>query len=143
MVTKIKVSIDTDLSTLFDVSSDFQEMSNLDILDHMLVEITECGNFEYLYLFMDVQSTTTFINLLLNYDIAVYEKSDYYGKFKEMIKSNTIDDFKNRLSDLISYDTIIDNFYRDFILVDDVLDKINLCGTESLNDLDYMTLNKQ
>jgi hypothetical protein len=143
MVTKIKVSIDTDLSTLFDVSSDFQEMTNLDILDHMLVEITECGNFEYLYLFMDVQSTTTFINLLLDYDIAVYEKSDYYGEFKEMIKSNTIDDFKNRLSDLISYDTIIDNFYKDFIVIDDVLDKINLCGSESLNDLDYITLNNQ
>jgi hypothetical protein len=143
MVTKIKVNIDTDLSTLFDISYDFQEMTNLDILDHMLVEVTECGNFEYLYLFMDVQLSTTFINLLLDYGIAVYEKSNYYDEFKQMIKSNTIDSFKNRLSDLISYDTIIDNFYKDFIVVDDVLDKINLCGSDSLNHLDYMTLSEQ
>ena len=142
MVTKIKINIDVDLSTLFNISSDFQEITNLDILNHTLVEITECGNFEYLYLFMDEQSVTTFINILLGYGIAVCEKYDYYSEFKQMIKTNTIDTFKNRLSDLISYDTIMDKFYKDFIIIDDVLDKINLCGVDLLNERDYKVLNQ-
>lgn len=141
MVTKVKVDYDTEISDLMMVNSDFYYEFDVEVLDLMLVEVSPCNKYEYLYLFMGDDMVSFFINSLLDYNIAVYEKDDFTITFKKIIKDNKIDEFKSKLSDIYTFDSLLNKFYSESIDIDDVLDKISYSGLESLSEYDYSVLN--
>lgn len=140
MVTKLKVLENTDIVDLVLVNDKYYSQYKVEPLDLMLVESSPCGDYEYLYLFMDTMELNYFLSLLSERGIEVYENVDFTNTLKSMVKNNNLDFFKNKLSDLYTFNVLMDKFYGDVMTVDDVLDKMIDLGKDSLNNYDKKLL---
>lgn len=143
MVTILKIKNEDDNNDqIYSIYEDFIDIYDFSIFDRVLINISDCDKYEYLYLFLDQEQLNVFINLLLEYDITIYSKEDYTDKLKSIIINNQLDLFKDKFLDLYSFDELIEFFYETNITKDDVLDKASFNGFNSLTDNDYKILKK-
>lgn len=143
MVAKLKVLEKSDIVDLVLVNDKYYSQYKVEPLDLMLVESSPCGDYEYLYLFMDTMELNYFLYLLSERGIEVYENVDFTDNFKTIVKNNNLDYFKSKLSDLYTFNDLIVKFYNDVMTVDDVLDKMIDLGKDSLNNYDKKLLGIQ
>ncbi len=141
MVTVLKVdNRDDNNEKVYSIYEDFIELYDLSIFDRMLIDISPCRKYEYLYLFMDQEQLNMFINLLLEYDLTIYSKEDYTDKLISIVVSNKLEDFKNTFIDNYGFDELMDYFYETNITKDNILDKACFNGFDSLTENDYKIL---
>jgi hypothetical protein len=143
MITILKVKNEDDNNEqLYTIYEEFMDMYDLSIFDRMLITVSKCDRYEYLYLFLDQEKLNMFINLLLDNDITIYSKEDYTDKLISIIVNDKLDDFKNEFIDNYNFDELMEYFYETTITKDNILDKACFNGFESLNDYDYQILKK-
>jgi hypothetical protein len=134
MLSKIKVDINSKLEDIKKIFNEFCD--EFKKYPDILVETSDCEKYEFIYIFMDYNETNFFINLLLHNKIPIIEKSDFTNDFKEIIINDKIDKFKEKIIDFGNFDEVLEIFYNNYIITDDILDKICYKGINSLNDLD-------
>lgn len=141
MVTILKVKHElSNNADIYSIYHDFIDIHGLSIFDRMLVKNSLCGDYEYLYLFLNQEELNTFINLLLEKNISIYSKEDYTETLVRIVIDNRINYFKNLFDDIFNIDELIRLFYESTITKDNVLDKALFNGFDSLTDDDYKVL---
>jgi hypothetical protein len=142
MVTVLKVdNVEGNNVKIYSIYFEFMDIHGFSIFDKTLVKTSRCGEYEYLYLFMNQEELNSFIGLLLDKDMTIYSKKDYTDEMVSIIVNNKIHDFKEEFESSFDIDTLIKSFYETSITKDNILDKINLNGIKYLNDYDYKVLN--
>lgn len=142
MVTILKVDNTEDNNDkVYAIYFEFIEKYNFSMFDRILIKTSSCNKYEYLYLFMNQEELNYFINLLLNYDITIHSKKDYTDELLSLIVNNKIDEFKSQFDSFFEMDAMITFFYNMNVTKDDVLDKANFNGFNTLTNDDYMILN--
>jgi hypothetical protein len=142
MVTKIKISNESEDEKIIKVFNDFLN-EHVMILDYLiLTKDSDCKNFEYIYFFENQDICNSFIRILLDNKIVIYEVKDVTDDVCEIINSNKLEEFKNELcqSSKDNFDEIISRFTFEHITKDMVLDKINALGIKALTEQDYSIL---
>jgi hypothetical protein len=143
MVTILKVdNVEDNNVKIYSIYFEFMDIHGFSIFDKTLVKTSSCGEYEYLYLFMNQEELNSFIGLLLDNDMTIYSKKDYTDEMVSIIVNNKIDDFKKEFESSFDIDTLVKSFYETSITKDNILDKISLSGIKSLNDNDYEVLNQ-
>lgn len=141
MVTVLKVDNREDNNEMiYTIYEEFIEVYNLSIFDRMLIKISPCKKYEFLYLFMDQEELNTFINLVLDCNLTIYSKEDYTDTLISMVVNNKLNEFKNQFMDTYSFDELMLHFYKSSITKDNVLDKACFNGFDSLTEIDYKIL---
>jgi hypothetical protein len=142
MVTVLKVdNVEGNNVKIYSIYFEFMDIHGFSIFDKTLVKTSSCGEYEYLYLFMNQEELNSFIGLLLDKDMTIYSKKDYTDEMVSIIVNNKIHDFKEEFESSFDIDTLVKSFYETTITKDNILDKISLNGIKSLNDYDYEVLN--
>jgi hypothetical protein len=141
MVTILKVKNEIENNEkIYSIYFEFIDRYNFSIFDKMLVKVSDCENYEYLYCFMNQDELNGFIGMLLEQDITIHSKSDYTERMVSMIIENKIGDFKNQFDPTCDVDGLISLFYDSCVTKDNVLDKANSNGFDSLTEDDYRVL---
>jgi hypothetical protein len=142
MVTKIKISNECEDEKIDKVFKDFLN-EHIMLLEYLiLTKDSDCKNFEYIYFFENQDICNSFIRILLDNKIVIYEVKDVTDDVCEIINSNKLEEFKNELcqSSKDNFDEIISRFTFEHITKDMVLDKINALGIKALTEQDYSIL---
>jgi hypothetical protein len=142
MVTKIKISNEVNQDELMKVIQGFWSENYLDLQSVTLCKDSNCGKYEYIFVFCEEEDVKSLINIFLRNKISIFEIEDVTDYICEIVNSNKSENFKNELSQYSkeSFDDIISNFILEHITKDMVLDKINLLGIQSLTEQDYSIL---
>lgn len=140
MVTIVKIKNIKDFSWVFDMEKMFEDTHGVGFSDCMLVKESECGDYEYLYLFMDDYKISSFFNLLIEFKIEVLSKINFTENMINILMNNDIEGFRTNFKGMSYFDKVIENFGFDNVDKDMVLDKILKHGLKSLNDFDYKVL---
>jgi hypothetical protein len=140
MVTIIKIDKKEGSGWVFEINEAFKSVHGIEIFDCILVKDSDCGNFEKLFLFMDNYEMNTFINLLLERDIAVYSKVDFTKDLINIVNTNKVSEFKSTFNQMDELDNIINTFTFNHIDIDMVLDKISDLGKSGLTENDFAIL---
>ena len=122
------------------IDSDFYDIHNFSVFDRMLVKESVCGEYEYVYLFLNQLELNTFINIILSEDTIIYEKYDFTDELIKIIINNKVDEFIDEFVLDFDFDYILKLFYSESITKNIVLDKICFNGKESLTEYDYEIL---
>jgi hypothetical protein len=142
MVTVLKVNNEQENNEkIYSIYFEFIERYGFSIFDKMLIKTSSCDKYEYLYLFMNQDELNGFISLLLDENITIHSKQDYAEKMLSIIVNNKLDEFKEQFEPTFDTDALISLFYDSVVTKDDVLDKANSNGFESLTEDDYRILN--
>lgn len=142
MVTVLKVNNEQENNEkIYSIYFEFIERYGFSIFDKMLIKTSSCDKYEYLYLFMNQNELNGFISLLLDENMTIHSKQDYTEKMLSIIVSNKLDEFKEQFEPTFDTDSLISSFYDLVVTKDDVLDKANSNGFESLTEDDYRILN--
>lgn len=142
MVTRIKISNECEDEKIYKVFKDFLD-EHIMLLEYLiLTKDSDCKNFEYIYFFENQDICNSFIKILLDNKIVIYEVKNVTDDVCEIINSNKLEEFKNELcqSSKDNFDEIISIFTFEHITKDMVLDKINTLGIQSLTEQDYSIL---
>lgn len=142
MVTVLKVKNESDSNVGYRISEAFKDVHGFSIFDRMLVRNSECGEYEYLYLFINEYELNTFINIILTEDTTIFNKRDFTNDLIDIIVNNNLDEFKSKFELFFDFDDIIGDFYLKAITKDIVLDKMCFSGKDSLTKFDYKILNQ-
>jgi hypothetical protein len=142
MVTILKVNNEQENNEkIYSIYFEFIERYGFSIFEKMLVKTSSCDKYEYLYLFMNQDELDGFIGLLLDENMTIHSKQDYTEKMLSIIINNKLDEFKEQFEPTFDTDSLISLFYDSVVTKDDVLDKVNSNGFESLTEDDYRILN--
>jgi hypothetical protein len=142
MVTVLKVNNEQENNEkIYSIYFQFIERYGFSIFDKMLIKTSSCDKYEYLYLFMNQDELNGFISLLLDENMTIHSKQDYTEKMLSNIVNNKLDEFKEQFEPTFDTDGLISLFYDSVVTKDDVLDKVNSNGFESLTEDDYRILN--
>jgi hypothetical protein len=142
MVTVLKVNNEQENNEkIYSIYFQFIERYGFSIFDKMLIKTSSCDKYEYLYLFMNQDELNGFISLLLDENMTIHSKQDYTEKMLSIIVNNKLDEFKEQFEPTFDTDGLISLFYDSVVTKDDVLDKVNSNGFESLTEDDYRILN--
>jgi hypothetical protein len=143
MVTKIVFSQDVDDSKVFKCLNDFNEKHNIFLQEYILAEDSDCGEFEYVYLFLDnYLLLNSFFSILRENKIEPISHQEYTDEMVKVISENRVEEFKSKMSEEYElFDFIIEDFTLNNITKDMVLDKMLNLGQNSLNEVDYKILN--
>jgi hypothetical protein len=138
----IKVEVKKTFDEFKDLLSDLRESSNsqFDMLDGLIDNIKNVG-------FIDDDNMISFFCTSSDYNLKRlsvlftelsinFTSKDLTDKVLlcENIKTSYLDDVGLDMTDEIN--NFINDFYVDNITIDDILDKINIKGVESINDID-------
>lgn len=140
MVTILKVKNNSEFDVSFKIYQDFNDANGFSVFDKMLVRDSECGDYEFLYLFLNQMELDSFINIILDNDTTIYYKSDFTNELIDIIINNKLDEFKSKFELDFDFDEIFSLFYSESITKDMVLDKICFNGKDSLTKHDYEIL---
>jgi hypothetical protein len=142
MVTILKVNNEQENNEkIYSIYFEFIERYGFSIFEKMLAKTSSCDKYEYLYLFMNQNELDGFIGLLLDENMTIHSKQDYTEKMLSIIINNKLDEFKEQFEPTFDTDSLISLFYDSVVTKDDVLDKANSNGFESLTEDDYRILN--
>jgi hypothetical protein len=123
-----------------DIFADFEEINGFPLTDKILVNESECGKYEYVYVFLPQDTLDSLINIILNHNTVIYSKKDFTIEMIDILMENKLDDFKSTFEPYYEFDSIVSDFYNENIDVDMVLDKANKVGFDSLTENDYTVL---
>ncbi len=123
-----------------DIFADFEEINGFPLTDKILVNESECGKYEYVYVFLPQDTLDSLINIILNHNTVIYSKKDFTIEMIDILMENKLDDFKSTFEPYYEFDSIVSDFYNENIDVDMVLDKANKYGFEILTKNDYSIL---
>jgi len=142
MVTRIKISNEVEQNNLMKVVQDFWSENYIDLQSVTLCKDSNCGKYEYIFIFCEEEDVKSLISIFLRNKITVFETEYVTDYIFEIINSNKSEDFKNELceSSKDNFDEIISKFIFEHITKDMVLDKINNLGIQSLTEQDYSIL---
>jgi len=140
MVTILKVKNESDDNVGFRINEAFKDAHGFSIFDKILVRDSDCGEYEYLYLFVNQIEVNTFINIILSEDTTIFNKKDFTDDLINIIVNNKLDTFKSKFEEHYEFDLLITSFYLESITKDIVLDKICFSGKDSLTKIDYEIL---
>lgn len=140
MVTILKIKNDSDSDVNFKINDEFEDANGFSIFDRMLVKDSDCGEFEYLYLFINQVELNSFMNILLDNGSTIFHKYDFTDDLINIIINNKLVDFKSKFEIDFDFDELLGLFYNESITKDIVLDKICFSGKDSLNESDYNIL---
>jgi hypothetical protein len=140
MVTILKIKNDSDSEVNFRINDNFRDINGFSVFDRMLVKDSDCGEFEYLYLFLNQVELNSFINIVLAEDTTIFYKYDFTDDLINIIINNKLDEFKSKFELEFDFDELLGLFYDESITKDIVLDKICFSGKNSLNESDYNIL---
>jgi|DEB19_MinimDraft_2_1074335.scaffolds.fasta_scaffold168467_1 hypothetical protein len=140
MVTILKIKNNSDFDVNFKINDEFEDANGFSIFDRMLVKDSDCGEFEYLYLFINQVELNSFMNILLDNDSTIFHKYDFTDDLINIIINNKLDEFKSKFEIDFDFDELLNLFYNESITKDIVLDKICFSGKDSLNESDYNIL---
>ena len=142
MVTILKIKNDSDSEVNFRINDNFRDINGFSVFDRMLVKDSDCGEFEYLYLFLNQVELNSFINIALAEDTTIFYKYDFTDDLINIIINNKLDEFKSEFELEFDFDELLGLFYDESITKDIVLDKICFSGKNSLNESDYNILDQ-
>jgi hypothetical protein len=137
MVTILKIKNNSDFDVNFKINEEFEDANGFSIFDKMLVKDSDCGEFEYLYLFINQIELNSFMNIVLDNGSIIFHKYDFTDDLINIIINNKLEEFKSKFELEFDFDEIFNLFYNESITKDIVLDKICFSGKNSLNELDY------
>lgn len=140
MITLIKIKNDQTNDTIEKIFNSFFDNYGFDISERLLVNQTEDGEVEEVYLFLKPYEVNGLINLLLENKVTIYSKSDVTNDFIKMINTNEIDSFKTNFGPEYNSDELIKEFTVNHITQDMILDKITNIGISGLTETDYVIL---
>lgn len=142
MVTRIKISNEVEQNGLMKVVQDFWAENYVDLQSVTLCKDSNCGKYEYIFIFCEEEDVKSLISIFLRNKITVYEVEDVTDYIFEIINSNKLEDFKNELCEFSkdNFDETISRFTFEHITKDMILDKINTLGIQSLTEQDYSIL---
>jgi hypothetical protein len=144
MVTVLKVdNVVGNNVKIYSIYFEFIDIHGFSIFDKTLVKTSSCGEYEYLYLFMNQEELNSFIGLLLDKDMTIYSKKDYTDEMVSIVVNDKIDNFKEEFDSSFDIDSLVKSFYEMSITKDNILDKITVSGIKSLNNNDYEVLNQE
>ena len=123
-----------------DIFADFEEINGFPLTDKILVNESECGKYEYVYVFLPQDTLDSLINIILNHNTVIYSKKDFTIEMIDILMDNKLDDSKSTFEPYYELDSIVSDFYNENIDVDMVLDKANKYGFEILTKNDYSIL---
>ena len=123
-----------------DIFSDFDDVNGFSLTDKILVNESDCGAYEYVYVFLPQDTLDSLINIILNHNTVIYSKKDFTNEMVDILMTNTLDTFKSTFEPYYEFDSIVSDFYNENIDVDMVLDKANRYGFDLLNENDYTVL---
>jgi hypothetical protein len=140
MITKIEIDINVENEKVFKSIKDFWKKKLIDLEDIVLMKDSECGKYEYVYIFSDESTSNLLVNIFLKNEITIFKRIDFTQDMINIINSNELENFKNSLSCTENFDEIMHPFIFEHITKDMVLDKINALGINSLTEQDYSIL---
>jgi len=140
MVTLIKIENNVKNVNVGTIFGNFEDVYGFDASDRMLVNESEDGLYEHIYLFLNAYEVSGLINLFLENGVTIYSKSDVTDKIIEMINKNKIDEFKSNFGSDYDFDELIKEFSINHITTDMVLEKITNLGISGLTKTDYIIL---
>ena len=140
MVTILKVKNESNSDVSFKINQEFIDAHEFSVFDRMLVKESECGNYEYLYLFLNQAELNTFINIALKEDTTIFYKNDFTDDLINIIINNKLDEFKSEFDLGFDFYELFTFFYLESITKDMILDKICFNGKDSLTKYDYEIL---
>lgn len=140
MVTLIKIENNQKDVNVTSIFGGFEDVYGFDASDRMLVNESEDGLYEHIYLFLNAYEVSGLINLFLENGVTIYSKSDVTDKIIEIINKNKIDEFKSNFGSDYDFDELIKEFSINHITTDMVLEKITNLGISSLTKTDYIIL---
>ncbi len=142
MVTRIKISNEVEQNNLMKVVQDFWSENYIDLQSVTLCKDSNCGKYEYIFIFCEEEDVKSLISIFLRNKITVFETEYVTDYIFEIINSNKSEDFKNELcqSSKENFYEIISTFTFEHVTKDMVLDKINTLGINALTEQDYSIL---
>jgi hypothetical protein len=140
MVTLLTIENEKGSLKYMDIFADFEEINGFSLADKILVNESECGTYEYVYVFLPQDILNSLINIILNHNTVIYSKKDFTSEMVDILMGNKLDEFKSTFEPYYEFDSIVDEFYNENIDVDMVLDKANKYGFDLLTENDYTIL---
>lgn len=140
MVTLLTIENEKGSLKYMDIFSDFDDVNGFSLTDKILVNESECGLYEYVYVFLPQDTLDSLINIILNHNTVIYSKKDFTNEMVNILMTNSLDTFKSTFEPYYEFDSIVSDFYNENIDVDMVLDKANRYGFDLLNENDYTVL---
>jgi len=140
MVTLLTIENEKGSLKYMDIFADFDEINGFSLTDKILVNESECGTYEYVYVFMPQDKLNSLINIIVNHNTVIHSKKDFTSDMVNILMGNKLDDFKSTFEPYYEFDSVIDSFYNENIDVDMVLDKANKYGFDFLTENDYTVL---
>lgn len=140
MVTLLTIENEKGSLKYMDIFSDFDDVNGFSLTDKILVNESECGLYEYVYVFLSQDTLDSLINIILNHNTIIYSKKDFTNEMVDILMTNSLDTFKSTFEPYYEFDSIVSDFYNENIDVDMVLDKANRYGFDLLNENDYTVL---
>ena len=140
MVTLLTIENEKGSLKYRDIFSDFDDVNGFSLTDKILVNESDCGAYEYVYVFLPQDTLDSLINIILNHNTVIYSKKDFTNEMVDILMTNTLDTFKSTFEPYYEFDSIVSDFYNENIDVDMVLDKANRYGFDLLNENDYTVL---
>lgn len=140
MVTLLTIENEKGSLKYMDIFSDFDDVNGFSLTDKILVNESECGLYEYVYVFLSQDTLDSLINIILNHNTIIYSKKDFTSEMVDILMTNSLDTFKSTFEPYYEFDSIVSDFYNENIDVDMVLDKANRYGFDLLNENDYTVL---
>ncbi len=139
MIVKFKLPADITDEKTEKIFIEFEEKNNYCLLLFSFGK--EYEGFDYFYSLLDEQGKKSFLDILVINDIQVLSVEDFTDDFVDIILGNKLQDFREDLDiETVLFDDIIEHIYTNEITKENVLDKINLLGMDSLNENDYKVL---
>lgn len=86
MITKLKISNDLDKLKSIRIIECFEKKTKINLLDHLLIKISPCENFEFIHVFLNQENLDILVNIILQEEIIVFYKKDYTNKLTDIPK---------------------------------------------------------
>lgn len=140
MIVRIKIPRNTSDEKAEKIFSEFEAENDscLKLLSFgKKLEDSEC-----IYSLLDEKEKKSLLNILILNGIEVISVDDFTDEFIYILLSNKMEEFRSELDyESVLFDELIDYIYLNQITKENILDKINGLGIESLNENDYKVLN--
>lgn len=140
MVTEIKIQSYNDEKKDWYVCRDFEKLIGRDLQDVLLYKEEE--GFRTAYIFVGEDLANAFIGILLKYSITVCSKKDFTSSLVEIALNEKLEEFKSQMHPECNSNSVLKEFYENYIDTDMVLEKIHKHGMSSLNENDHDILKK-
>lgn len=139
MIIKIKIPVNTNDEKAEKIFLEFEEENDafLELLSFgKRLEDSEC-----IYSLLNEKEKKSLLNILILNGIEVISMDDFTDEFINILLSNKLEDFRKELDyESALFDELIEYVYLNEITKENILDKINGLGIDSLNENDYKVL---